>query len=73
MHAACDGISEAQYAAIESNAHADWGRFYWCPSCRRTKLSEVVTLLSADDARYLFAEPVTEDIAPSCVLLLARD
>lgn len=63
IHALCEGLDCAQYAAIEARKHPIWGDEYLCPLCRVQLCSETLTILQQYDLLQMFAEPVTEDVA----------
>lgn len=43
----------------------DTTREFFCPGCRSEALRWLLEVLAAEDHMYLFAEPVTEEIAPT--------
>lgn len=65
VHASCEGIDQLQYEAITKGSHPVWGDEYLCSLCRIQIPLRVIQQLSAADFLHLFAEPVTEAVAPT--------
>ena len=64
VHAKCESINQAAFEAIGNESHPIWGCEYLCPMCRYNVCNSLLTELEDHDIYGLFAEPVTEDVAP---------
>lgn len=64
VHAKCESINNDAFEAIGNCSHPVWGGEYLCPKCRYNICNKVMLSLEERDIYGLFAEPVSDDVAP---------
>jgi hypothetical protein len=65
VHAGCAGVSEEEYDQTSSGRHPIYSKEFLCRICCRARCQEIIQKLSDHDAMLLFAEPVSERVAPN--------
>lgn len=63
VHAACAGLTKGEYDKTTQGEHPIYSREYLCRQCCKEKCLMLMNLLREEDTMYLFAEPVTDQIA----------
>ena len=63
VHARCAEISESEYEKTSQGDHPVYSREYLCRKCCKEKCLWLMKLLREEDTMYLFAEPVTDQMA----------
>ena len=73
VHARCERLPPEEYDAMinPSKPHTLCIEFF-CPGCRPEALKPLLSLLVSEDQLLLFAEPVTEEIAPTYFEVIRR-
>lgn len=64
VHARCESINKDAFEAIGNCSHPIWGGEYLCPKCRFNLCEKLLASLEERDIYGLFAEPVSDDVAP---------
>jgi Transcription factor involved in chromatin remodeling, contains bromodomain len=63
VHAACAALTKDEYDKTTRGEHPVYSREYLCRKCCKEKCLVLMNLLREEDTMYLFAEPVTDQIA----------
>ena len=64
-HAGCTGISEEEYDLCSKGKHQIYSTEFLCRVCCRERCLEIINKLQQEDKLFLFAEPVTDKVAPN--------
>jgi hypothetical protein len=65
VHAGCAGVTEEEYEEISDGRHPIYSNEFLCRMCCRKRCKEIIEALQREDKTLLFAEPVTERVAPT--------
>ena len=65
VHAGCAGISEDEYEETSDGNHPIYSKEFLCRMCCRQRCKDIIAALQKADTHFLFAEPVTERVAPN--------
>mmetsp|Transcript_12377 Transcript_12377/g.23194 ORF Transcript_12377/g.23194 Transcript_12377/m.23194 type:complete len:2389 (-) Transcript_12377:1254-8420(-) len=63
VHAACAALTKEEYDKTTRGEHPVYSREYLCRKCCQEKCLFLMNILREEDSMYLFAEPVTDQIA----------
>lgn len=65
VHAGCAGVDEDQYDLTSSGKDPIYSKEFLCRICCRRRCIDLITKLQQEDRLFLFAEPVSDKIAPN--------
>eukprot|EP00529_Nitzschia_sp_RCC80_P002441 CAMPEP_0113507844 /NCGR_PEP_ID=MMETSP0014_2-20120614/36686_1 /TAXON_ID=2857 /ORGANISM="Nitzschia sp." /LENGTH=2090 /DNA_ID=CAMNT_0000403489 /DNA_START=61 /DNA_END=6333 /DNA_ORIENTATION=+ /assembly_acc=CAM_ASM_000159 len=65
VHAGCAGIDEDEYELTGSGDHPIYSKEFLCRICCRERCFDLISKMQQEDRLFLFAEPVSEKIAPN--------
>ena len=65
VHAGCSGLDEDEYDLTSRGKHPIYSKEFLCRMCCRQRCKELIHALQGEDAKMLFAVPVTEKVAPN--------
>lgn len=65
VHAACGGLTEAEYDTTSEGDHPIYSKEFLCRVCCKRRCLELIESLKKEDRLSLFAAPVTEQMAPT--------
>mmetsp|Transcript_4661 Transcript_4661/g.5271 ORF Transcript_4661/g.5271 Transcript_4661/m.5271 type:complete len:2005 (+) Transcript_4661:174-6188(+) len=65
VHAGCAGVNEEEYDLTSSGDHPIYSTEFLCRVCCRKRCLEIINKLVQEDKLFLFAEPVTDKVAPN--------
>lgn len=65
VHAACGGLTEAEYDLTSEGDHPIYSKEFLCRVCCKRRCKELIDVLKKQDGATLFAVPVTEQMAPT--------
>lgn len=65
VHAGCAGISQDEYDETSEGNHRIYSKEFLCRMCCRQRCKELIRALQREDTTLLFAEPVSERVAPN--------
>jgi hypothetical protein len=65
VHAGCAGVDEDEYDLTSSGDHPIYSKQFLCRVCCRQRCLDIIYKLQQEDKQYLFAEPVTDKVAPN--------
>jgi F/Y-rich N-terminus/SET domain/PHD-like zinc-binding domain/Bromodomain/PHD-finger/F/Y rich C-terminus len=65
VHAGCGGLSQDEYDKTSSGKHDIYSTEFLCRGCCKRRTQEIIDKLEQEDKMYLFAIPVTEQMAPT--------
>lgn len=63
VHAGCAELSKIEYDQTTQGVHPIYSNEYLCRICCREKAMAIMNQLMAEDSMYLFASPVTDQVA----------
>jgi hypothetical protein len=67
VHAGCAGLDEDEYDVTSSGNHEIYSKEFLCRMCCRQRCLDIIQGLQREDNMLLFAEPVSEKVAPNYV------
>jgi histone-lysine N-methyltransferase SETD1 len=65
VHAGCAGLNEDEYDLTSSGDHPIYSTEFLCRVCCRERCSEIICKLQQEDKLLIFADPVTDKVAPT--------
>ena len=65
VHAGCGGLTREEYEQTSSGKHSIYSTEFLCRGCCTRRTNEIIQRLEREDKLYLFAIPVTEQMAPT--------
>jgi hypothetical protein len=65
VHAGCADVNEIEYDQTSNGMHPIYSKEFLCRVCCRNRCKDLIRGLQAEDTMLLFAEPVTEKMAPN--------
>ena len=65
VHAGCAGVDEDEYDQTSSGDHPIYSKEFLCRVCCRKRCLDMICKLQEEDSMLLFAEPVSEKVAPN--------
>ena len=65
VHAGCAGVNEKEYDLTSNGDHPIYNTEFLCRICCRNRSLEIINRLTQEDKLFLFAEPVTDKVAPN--------
>ena len=65
VHAGCGGLTRDEYEQTSSGKHEIYSTEFLCRGCCKRRTMELILKLEQEDKMYLFAIPVTEQMAPA--------
>lgn len=65
VHAGCASLTEEEYDLTSTGKHPIYSKEFLCRVCCKRRSKELIEALQDEDEMHLFAEPVTEKVAPN--------
>jgi hypothetical protein len=65
VHAACGGLTEDEYTETSEGEHPIYSKEFLCRCCCKARCRQILEELRKEDKLFLFAVPVTEEMAPT--------
>eukprot|EP00980_Cylindrotheca_fusiformis_P028446 scaffold22599_cov139-Cylindrotheca_fusiformis.AAC.37 len=65
VHAGCAGLDEDEYDITSNGDHEIYSKEFLCRVCCRQRCLDIIQGLQREDSMFLFAEPVSEKVAPN--------
>ena len=65
VHAGCAGVDEDEYEQTSNGKHPIYSKEFLCRMCCRKRCQVIIKRLQDEDNMLLFAEPVSEKVAPN--------
>jgi hypothetical protein len=65
VHAGCASLTEEEYDLTSTGKHPIYSKEFLCRVCCKKRSKDLIEELEKEDAMHLFAEPVTEKMAPN--------
>ena len=65
VHAGCAGLDEDEYEQTSNGDHPIYSKEFLCRICCRKRCKEIIQKLQENDSMLLFAEPVSDRVAPN--------
>lgn len=72
VHAGCAGVDEDEYDLTSSGKHPIYSKEFLCRVCCRQRCLDIIHKLQQEDKLFLFAEPVTDKVAPNYLDVIKR-
>jgi hypothetical protein len=72
VHAGCAGMDEDEYDLTSSGEHHIYSKEFLCRVCCRQRCLDLIYKMQQEDKLFLFAEPVTDKVAPNYLDVVKR-
>ncbi|KAG7346823.1 glutamine amidotransferases class-II [Nitzschia inconspicua] len=72
VHAGCAGVDEDEYDLTSSGEHPIYSKEFLCRVCCRQRCLDLIYKMQQEDKQFLFAEPVTDKVAPNYLDVVKR-